>query len=176
MAHPAWSCELCSAPFEDTRYRRNLPKSPMATAAFNGLIAAASIGLSRAQLLQSEQVCVKCLNKLEKLKKTQATVDELTATFLGYIRDRAATLQSQVQSLSAARKRSSAHFDVPIGSSTPKGRSPARKRPLITLTQTSPLRRAVDRSRHARKSLQLAPPQPPQQSSPHVSVVSALLI
>ena len=145
----------------------------MAISAFSGLIAAASTGLLRAKLLQSEQVCVKCLNKLEKLKKTQATVDELTATFLGYIRDHAATLQSQIRLLSAA---SLAHFDVPIGSSTPKGHSPARKRPLITLIQTSPLRRAADRSRHARKSLQLAPLQPSQQSSPHVSVVSAVLI
>ena len=146
----------------------------MATAALNGLIATSSTGLSRAQLIPSEKVCVKCLNKLEKLKKTQATVDELSATFLGYLRDRAATLQSQVLSLSVVRKRSSAHFDAPVGSSTPKGRSPARKKPLVTLTQTSPLRGAADRSRHARKSLRFAPPHPSEQASPQVSVVSAL--
>ena len=166
------SCELCSARIEDTRYNRTLAKSRMATAALNGLIATASIGLSSAQLIPSGQVCRKCLAGLEKLKKSQNTAEELIATFFGYLRDRAAAHQRHVQSVSVARKRSSAHFDIPVGSSTPKGRSPARKKPLIT---TSPLRGAADRTRHARKSLSFAPPHPTLQGSPRVSVVSALI-
>ena len=165
------SCELCSARIEDTRYNRTLGKSITATAALNSLIAIASISLSSTQLVPSGIVCRKCLANLEKLKKSQDTADELSATFLGYLRDRASAHQRQVQSVSVVRKRSSAHFD-PVGCSTPKGRSPARKKPLIT---TSPLRGAVDRTRHARKSLIFAPPHPTQQASPQVSVVSTLL-
>ena len=68
------------------------------------------------------------------------------------------------------RKRSSAHFDLAVGASTPKGRSPARKRPLITLTQTSPL----TSHRQARKSLNFHPKE--HQASLQVSVVSDIIM
>ena len=149
----------------------------LATAALDGLIDYASAGLSRAQLIPGGHVCQKYYTSLEKLKKAQATVDELSAIFLSYLRDRAEAHQSHLQSQSMMRKRSSAHFDLPVGASTPKGRSPARKRPLITLTQTSPLRGATSH-RQARKSLsfQLAPRPEEQQASPQVSVVSDIMI
>ena len=131
MAAQSLFCELCGACIEDTRYNRTVAKSKMATAALNGLIATASIGLSSAQLIPSGQVCRKCLVSLEKLKKSQNTADELTATFSEYLRDCAAAHKCHVQSISVVRKRSSAHFDIPVGSSTPKGHSPARKKSLI---------------------------------------------
>ena len=162
------ACELCNTHIDDTRYRRNLSTSKLATAALNSVIATISAGLSREQLVPSGCACRKCYTGLEKLKKSQTTVDELTATFFHHLRDRAVALQGQVQS----RKRSSAHLDSPVSSSTPKWRSPARKRPLVT---TSPLRGAVDRARHARKSLSFTT-NPVQQPSPQVNVVSIDLV
>ena len=70
---------LYSTHIEDTRYRRNLATSKLATAALNGLIATISTGLSKEQLVPSGYACRKCYMSLEKLKKSQATVDELTA-------------------------------------------------------------------------------------------------
>lgn len=133
-SRPALVCELCSTHIDDTRYQRNLSTSKLATTAMNGLIATISTGLSREQLVPSGYACRRCYTSLEKLKKSQTTADELMATFSQHLRDRALALQSQVQS--TTRKRSSAHFDSPIINSTPKWRSPARKRPLVT---TSPL-------------------------------------
>ena len=166
-SRPALFCELCSTHIEDTRYRLNLATSKLATAALNGLIATISTGLSKEQLVPSGYVCRKCYMSLEKLKKSQATVDELTATFFRHLRNCAVTLESQMQS---TRKRSSAHFHNPVSSSTPKGRSPVRKRPFVT---TSPLCGTADRARHARKSLSFNQnaPHPVQQPSPQVSIV-----
>ena len=170
-SRPALFCELCSTHINDTRYRRNLSTSKLATAALNGLVATVCTGLSvlvsREQLVPSGYACRKCYTSLEKLKKSQTTVDELTATFFQHLRDRAVALQSQTQS-TTTRKRSSAHFDSPVSSSTPNWRSPARKRPLVT---TSPLRGTVNRLRHARKSLSFTT-HPVQQPSPQVNVVS----
>ena len=63
---------------EDTRYRRNLATSKLATGALNGLIATISTGLLKEQLVLSGYACRKCYTSLEKLKKSQAKVDELT--------------------------------------------------------------------------------------------------
>ena len=73
---------------------------------------------------------------------------------------------TRLRSISMVRKRSLAHFDILVGSSTPC--SPARKEPHIT---TSLLRGTADRTRHARKSLSFALPHPTQQGFPVVSVV-----
>ena len=54
--------------------------SQSATAALDGLIFDASLGVSRMQLLPSEQVCRKCYQNLEKLDKARATVSQLIAT------------------------------------------------------------------------------------------------
>ena len=169
-SRPALFCELCSTHINDTRYRRNLSTSKLATAALNGLVATVCTGLSvvsREQLVPSGYACRKCYTSLEKRKKSQTTVDELTATFFQHLRDRAVALQSQTQS-TTTRKRSSAQFDSPVSSSTPNWRSPARKRPLVT---TSPLRGTVNRVRHAQKSLSFTT-HLVQQPSPQVNVVS----
>ena len=143
------SCELHSARIEDTRYNRTLGKSNTATAALNSLIATTSISLSSTQLILSGRlICRKCLMNLEKLKKkSQDSYSGRAKRHVPWIpRDRASAHQRQVQSVSVVRKRNSVHFD-PVGSSTPKGRLLARKKPLI---MTSPLRGAVDHTRHAR--------------------------
>ena len=65
--------------------------------------------------------------------RDRATVDQLTASFLGYLRSHVANEEDSRQNTlqSTTRKRTSAHFDPPESTSTPKGRPPSRKRPLI---------------------------------------------
>ena len=83
-------CDLCCCHIDDTRNRQNVATSECAMAVLDGLITNSSLGLSRVKLVPSGHVCRKCYLGLEKLKKAQATVDQLTASFLGYLRSRVA--------------------------------------------------------------------------------------
>ena len=54
----------------------NLSTSADATVVLDSLIDDAALGLSRVQLLPSEQVCRKCYQDLKKLNRAKATVTQ----------------------------------------------------------------------------------------------------
>jgi len=146
-------CQLCCCQIDDGRNRRNVGTSESATAALD--ILCSEVGQPRTQLITG-LVCRKCFQDLEKLTKAQSTVQLLRGRFLCYLRRRTTTLQrstagpisqeatgrEQIQQ----RKRSLSPTDIgsPSAASTPSGRPPAPKRPLVVLEERSRTRRSLE--------------------------------
>lgn len=184
---PCGACQLCCCKIDDTRNRRNLgvKTAEFAIASLDRLCR--EVGRPRAEFVPGP-VCKKCFQDLEKLTKAQTTVDLLRARFFGYMRSNIMPIHSpralhppamraagsaqleegKMMALGTQHKRtlSSADVSSPIITSTPSGRPPPQKRPLL----------ARDTSK-ARKSLQFTPElsqasEPAVHTSPIVNVVS----
>ena len=140
------------------------------------LIANASLGALRAQLLPGGQVCRKCFQDIEKLDKALATVSQLMACFSGALRQRTSIIVCRSivlpPEVTANRKRSSAHFKPPSLTNTPKGHPLPRKRPLIVQSDARCGRSLV--IHHDAQSGHEVQPQvtQAQSQSPAVNVVS----
>ena len=164
-------CQLCCCRIDDGKNRRNVGASKSATAALDGLCS--EVGQLRTQLVPGH-VCRQCFQELEKLSKAQSTVELLRGRFLYYLRSRTTTLQRPTagqmsQELVSEpltqrkRPRDAADIGSPSSASTPSGRPPVPKRPLVIREEKS----------HTRRSLEFGPDPPVNQAgSPIVSVVS----
>lgn len=164
-------CQLCCCRIDDGKNRRNVGASKSATAALDGLCS--EVGQLRTQLVPGP-VCRRCFQDLEKLTKAQSTVELLRGQFLCYLRSLKTTLQhptsgqiSQelVSEPVPQRKRPRDATDIgsPSSTSTPSGRPPVPKRPLVIREEKS----------RTRRSLEFGPdPSVNQAASPVVNVVS----